>query len=338
MPRPASVPLAGAVAAPYGRAMRLDRLDLNLLIALDALLQERGVSLAAERLNMSQSAASGALARLREYFRDDLLVLHGRSMALTPRAEQLVDPVHSVLAQIRDTIMVAEPFDAQTSDRTLSIMATDYIVEILLRPAIVACATEAPGIRFELVPIVEHPVEALQRGQADLLIGIDNVVSTEHPTALLYTEDFVVAGWRDNPMLAGAMTLECYERLGHVAVRFGRQTSSYESTATRLRSVARRVEVIAPNFMSVASLIVGTNRIATIHRLLAVRLAEFLPLKLMDLPFELPPVREIAQWSSRSANDPAIAWLVGRLQRIAAELRSSSGAPAEPGWVTQTRL
>ena len=308
--------------------MRLEKLDLNLLIALDALLQERGVSLAADRLNLSQSAASGALARLREYFRDDLLVLNGRSMALTPRGEKLVDPVRSVLEQIRATIMVAEPFEPATSDRTLSIMATDYIVEILLRPAIVACATEAPGIRFELVPIVEHPVEALQRGHADLLIGIDNVVSTEHPSELLYTEDFVVAGWRDNPALAEPMTLARYEQLGHVAVRFGRQTSSYESTAARLRSVARRVEVVAPNFMSLGSLVVGTNRIATMHRLLAVRLAEFLPLTLVELPFEMSPVREIAQWSSRSASDPAIAWLVGRLKQIAEQLRSSSGAPA----------
>ena len=311
----------------YRAGMRLDRLDLNLLIALDALLQERGVSLAADRLNMSQSAASGALARLRDYFRDDLLVLNGRSMALTARAETLVDPVRSVIEQIRATIMVADPFDPATSDRTLSVMATDYIFDILLRPAILACATEAPGIRFELVSIVEHPVEALQRGQADLLIGIDNVISTEHPSELLYTEDFVVAGWRDNPALAEPMTLERYEQLGHVAVRFGRQTSSYDSTAARLRSVARRVEVTAPNFTSVGGLLVGTERIATIHRLLAVRLAEFLPLKLMELPFEMPPVREIAQWSSRSANDPAIAWLVARLKRIGEQLRSTSGAP-----------
>ena len=305
--------------------MRLEKLDLNLLVALDVLLQERGVSLAADRLHLSQSATSGVLARLRDYFKDDLLVLNGRSMALTPRAEKLVDPVRAVLEQIRETILVDEPFDPKTSDRTLAIMATDYIVEILLRPAVIACATEAPGITFELVPIVEHPVEALLRGQADLLIGIDNVVSTEHPTALLYTEDFVIAGWRDNPMLAGAMTLETYGQLGHIAVRFGQHTSSYEATAAaRLGSVARRVEVIAPNFMSVGGLLVGTHRIATLHRLLALRMAEYLPLKLMELPFAMPPVRETAQWSSRSANDPAIAWLVDRLKQIAKQLQSSS--------------
>lgn len=310
--------------------MRFERLDLNLLVALDALLEERSVSLAADRLHLSQSAASGALARLREYFRDDLLVLDGRSMVLTQRAAELAAPVRAVLEQVRDTIIVAEPFAPETSDRTLKIMATDYVFEILLRPAVVACATEAPNIRFELVPIVEHPGEALQRGHADLLIGIDAVIAPDQPSALLYTEDFVIAGWRDNPLMAGPMTLEKYQKLGHVAVRFGRQTASYEATAARLRSNGRRVEVIAPNFLSVGGLLVGTNRIATLHRLLAVRLADHLPLKLMDLPFELPPVREIAQWSSRNANDPAITWLVTRLKAIAEQLRSSSGATPLP--------
>lgn len=307
--------------------MRLEKLDLNLLVALDALLEERGVSLAADRLNLSQSATSGALARLRDYFGDDLLVMQGRSMALTPRAEKLVQPVRAVLDQIRETIIVSDLFDPATSDRTLSIMATDYIAEILLRPAIVAWATEAPGIRFELVSIVESPVDALQRGRADLLIGIDNVVSTEHPSEVLFTEDFVIAGWAGNSALSEPMTLETYAQLGHVAVRFGPQTSSYEGTAAKLLSIPRRVEVFAPSFSSVGGLLVGTNRIATIHRLLATRMAEYLPLRLVELPFEMSPVREIAQWSSRNANDPAIAWLVTRLKQIAAQLQSSTDEP-----------
>ena len=96
--------------------------------------------------------------------------------------------------------------------------------------------------------------------------------------------------------------------------------------ATKLVAPRRRVEVIAPNFMSVGGLLVGTHRIATLHRLLALRMAEYLPLTLMELPFEMLPVREIAQWSSRNANDPAIAWLVDRLKQIAKQLQSSVGA------------
>jgi LysR family transcriptional regulator, nod-box dependent transcriptional activator len=97
--------------------MRLEKLDLNLLVALDVLLQERGVSLAADRLFLSQSATSGVLARLRDYFNDDLLVLRGRSMVLTPQAEKLIDPVRAVLVQIRETILVPESFTSKTSDR-----------------------------------------------------------------------------------------------------------------------------------------------------------------------------------------------------------------------------
>jgi LysR family transcriptional regulator, nod-box dependent transcriptional activator len=306
--------------------MRLEKLDLNLLVALDVLLQERGVSLAADRLFLSQSATSGVLSRLRDYFKDDLLVLSGRSMVLTPRAEQLVEPVRAVLEQIRETILVAEPFDPKTSDRTLTIMATDYVVEILLRPAIIAFATEAPGVTFQLVPIIEQPAEALLRGRADLLIGIGSAVSPDHPTTLLYTEDFVIVGWKDNPTLAAPMTLETYQKLGHVAVRFGQNTASYEASAARTGAITRRVEVITSNFASVGGLIVNTQRIATLHRLLALRMAEYLPLKLMELPFQMPPVQEVAQWSTRSANDPAIAWLVERLGQIAKQLQSSNDA------------
>ncbi len=304
--------------------MRFEKLDLNLLIALDAFLEERGVSLAAERLNLSQSAASGSLARLREYFKDDLLVLTGRTMSLTPRAEALVQPVRTILEQIRATILVADPFDPATSDRTLSIMATDYVFDILLRPAIVACATLAPGVRFELVPIVEQPVDAMQRGHADLLIGIDNVISEDQPHDVLFTEDFVIAGWSGSSLLAGPMTMELFQQLGHVSVRFGRQTASYEASAAMTRMIQRRVEVVAADFTSVGGLLVGTNRIATMHRRLALRMAETLPLKLMEMPFALPPIREIAQWSSRSANDPAIAWLVELLKQIGREVPPGS--------------
>ena len=112
--------------------MRFERLDLNLLVALDALLDERSVSLAADRIFLSQSATSSALGRLREYFGDDLLVVKGRQMVLTARAEQLVEPVRAVLEQIRTTISVSPPFDPATCDRTLRMMASDYVTEVLL--------------------------------------------------------------------------------------------------------------------------------------------------------------------------------------------------------------
>jgi DNA-binding transcriptional LysR family regulator len=112
--------------------MRFGRLDLNLLVALDALLTEKSVSLAADRLCLSQSATSSALGRLRDYFGDELLVVRGRQMVLTARAESLVEPVRAVLEQVRSTIAVAPQFDPATADRQIRIMASDYSTEVLL--------------------------------------------------------------------------------------------------------------------------------------------------------------------------------------------------------------
>ena len=297
--------------------MRFQKLDLNLLVALDALLQERSVSLAADRLHLSQSATSSALGRLRDYFEDELLVLRGRQMVPTPRGEELIGPVRAVLDQIRSTIAVAQPFDPISSDRTMRIMASDYTVEVLLREALLEFAEEAPRMSFEILPMVDDLVEELQRGRADLLITIDTAISTEHPFQTLYEDDFVAVGWSGNRALPVTMTPELYQELGHVTVRFGWQRiPSFEEWALRSLSVHRRIEVVAPTFTSVASFLVGSQRIATMHRRLARRLASMMPLKLMEVPFHIPPIRQTAQWATSSAGDEAINWVASRLSQI----------------------
>ena len=188
--------------------MRFQKLDLNLLVALDALLQERSVSLAADRIHLSQSATSSALGRLRDYFEDELLVLKGRSMVLTPRGEELIEPVRAVLDLIRSTIAIAQPFDPAISNRSIGIMASDYTVEVLLRRAMLEFAEEAPGITFEIMPLGDEVVEELQRGRADLLITIDTAISTEHPHEELWHDDFGVVGWSGNRAVADPLTRE----------------------------------------------------------------------------------------------------------------------------------
>lgn len=300
--------------------MRYQKLDLNLLVALDALLHDQSVSLAAERLHLSQSATSSALGRLRDYFEDELLVLRGRQMHLTPRAEKLIKPVSDILEQIRITIDVSKPFDFTISDRTISVIASDYTVEVLLHRAMLEISEEAPKMRFEFSPLGDNMVEQLQRGQSDILITLDTVVSTEHPSQVLYEDDYVVIGWSGNRALASPMTKELYEDLGHVMPRFGKmRTPSFEEWALKSQSVNRNIEIVAPSFTSVAGFVVGSQRIATMHRRLATRLARTAPLKIMEVPFEIPSIRQTAQWASNNDNDPAIRWFVQRLRQIAQE-------------------
>jgi DNA-binding transcriptional LysR family regulator len=294
--------------------MRFDRLDLNLLVALDALLAERSVSLAADRICLSQSATSSALGRLRDYFADDLLVQKGRQMVLTARAEGLVEPVHAVLEQIRSTIAVPPPFDPATSDRTIRIMASDYITEVLLAAAMTDLQREAPGMRFEIQSLSESLLESLERGAIDLLITIDYAISADHPSQILFEDDYVVVGWNGNPAMAGPMTRELYFELGHVTARFGRaRVSAFEDWFVRRQKRQRRIEIVTHSFLSLPGLVIGSDRIATMHRRLATRMAAYLPLILCEVPMSIPPIREAIQWHISSNNDPAIRWVVERI-------------------------
>lgn len=314
--------------------MRFGRLDLNLLVALDALLTERSVSLAADRLCLSQSATSSALGRLREYFGDELLVVKGRNMILTARAEELIEPVRAVLEQIRTTVAVAPPFDPATAERTIRIMASDYSTEVLLAGALVDLEREAPGLRFEIQPMNDTPIEAVERGYVDLLLTIDLAVSADHPTQLLFQDDYVVVGATDNPAMAGPMTRDLYFSLGHVTARFGKaRVPAFEDWFVRRQKQQRRIEVVAPSFLSLPGLIVGTRRIATMHRRMAERVVRNMPLVLREIPFDIPPIRETIQWNLANNNDRALRWVVERLQAAASagEETSANVVPLTPG-------
>jgi LysR family nod box-dependent transcriptional activator len=300
--------------------MRFQRLDLNLLVALDALLTERSVSLAAERLCLSQSATSSALGRLREYFGDELMVVRGRSMVLTARAEELIEPVRAVLDQIRATIAVAPEFDPLTSDRQIRIMASDYATEILLADVLRDMKSLAPDMRFEIQPMLDYPPEALDRNMIDLLLTLDTSLGADHPSRILFEDDHVVIGWDQNPAMQEPMTRELYFSLGHVTCRFGKtRVPAFEDSFMRRMKQQRHVEVIAPSFLSVPGLVLGSRRIATMHRRLARHFARFAPLLVRELPFFVPPIREAVQWHIASNNDAGLRWVIERIALVAAE-------------------
>jgi LysR family nod box-dependent transcriptional activator len=184
--------------------MRFNRLDLNLLTALDVLLTERSVTRAAERLNLTPSAVSGALARLREYFDDQLLVQVGRRMEPTPRALGLQEAVRDVLLRVDSAIAMQPKFEPSQSDRVFRIFVSDY-TQLLLAPHLLAlAAAQRCTASFEFLPQVSNPQRNLERGEADLLIIPRGFLSPDHPQETLYTEEFVCVVWRDSAMARGA--------------------------------------------------------------------------------------------------------------------------------------
>ena len=301
--------------------MRFERLDLNLLVALDALLEEQSVSAAAERLCLSQSATSSALGRLREYFEDDLLVLKGRKMVVTARGEELVEPVRAVLQQIRATISVAPEFDPSTSDRTISIMASDYVTQVILAHVLRVLEQDAPNMRFELLALNDNIVEVFERGLTDLLITLDHSTADKHPKQTLFYEDFVVVGWEGNPHLKDELDLETYLSLGHIVTKFGRtRMPSFEDWYLKRSEHERKVQVSVAGFAAVPPLLVGTNRLATVHRQLAELMSKSYPLKIMRPPIDVPGVNLAVQWHESASSDKAINWVVEKLTQVAEQV------------------
>ena len=314
--------------------MRFQRLDLNLLVALDALLDEKSVSAAAERICLSQSATSSALGRLREYFGDDLLVQKGRRMVLTTRGAELVSPVRDVLQQIRTTIAQVPEFDPKQSDRNVRIMASDYTMSVLLTRALQHLTLEAPNMTFHISAMADNLTQSLERGDIDLIITLDFAINADHPSEPLFNDSYVVIGWDQNPEIADSIDAQTYFRMGHVMTKIGSgRRTAFEEWFLRSQSLKRRIEVVAPSFLSGPPLVVGTKRIATVHHRLARLAAEYLPLKILPTPFEIPPVRQSVQWHRGNNNDPCLSWIVGRLKHYAAmdDRLPAVGSEATPG-------
>ena len=306
--------------------MRFNKLDLNLLVALDAMLSLKSVSRAAEQLNLSQSAMSNALARLREHFDDDLLVQVGRKMELTPRAEGLQDAVRDVLVRVDTTISAKPEFVPATSDREFRIFVSDYSM-VTLMPHLLALAAQAShSVRFHFLPQQNQPQRLLDRGEADLLVIPKIYCSPDHPTEKLLDEDFCCIVWQDGQLAtperspAGRLTLDAYQGAGHVVFQPPGGAPSYEGTAMQRLGVTRRVEVATFSFVGALSLVVGTDRIATVHRRLAGYGRQFLPLKVLESPVALPPMNQVMQWHEYRTNDPGLVWLRALLLRAVAEM------------------
>lgn len=303
--------------------MRFNRLDLNLLVVLDALLSEQNITRAGEKVYLSQSATSGALARLREFFGDELLVQVGRKMVLTPLGESLVTPVRAILIQIQTTIEQRPEFDPASADRKFTLIMSDYTATVLMPEVIRAASEIAPRVSFELLTPTDAPVEELERGHADFILLPDNFLSDQHPRCAVFEESFVCLCWRDNPLIGETLSLDEYLGLGHVMVRFGSQRRpSVDEWLTDKFGIERRAEVVATTFSAVPHYVVGTTRIATIHRRLAELWASYLPLRVLPAPLDIPSMGWSLQWHQYRDLDPATRWMSRLIQDTAKSLGS----------------
>ena len=300
--------------------MELRNFNAGLLVALDALLTEKSVTRAGERLHLSQPATSLILARLRRYFGNELLVPVGRRMVLTPLAESLVQPVRSCLMQIQHTVASKAEFDPASSTRKFCLAVSDYVTAVLMPQVMEEVARLGPGIRFELARLDESMEHRLEKGEIDFLVRPSVYALSNHPKEPLFEDTHTCVVWRKNPLIGKTMSRKHFLDTGHIAVNFGHAPAIFEAWFASHYGETRKIEVVTQDFEVACRLVIGTNRIATVMTRMAKLCAAHMPLKLVPTPFPIPKVSHCLQWHRYQDLDPGNIWIRGILKRVAGKL------------------
>jgi DNA-binding transcriptional LysR family regulator len=303
--------------------MRFNKLDLNLLVALDALLTERNISRAGQRIHLSQPATSNALARLRDYFQDELLIPQGRYLILSARAQELIEPVREILMRIDSTIATQPQFDPADAIKKFVILMSDYSASVFVPLLIHRLYAMAPGISLDLRLLNEKPLEQLEQNEVDLVIIPSQYVSDQHPTTPIFEENYVCVTWEGNTRIQDQLSFDDYVESGHVAASYSvsyKKAPAFDSWFLERFGVKRRVEISAPTLATLPHMVIGTNRIATVHRRTALQAAKSLPIRLWAPPIDIPVMIQTLQWHKHRESDLALQWLRQQILVIGNEI------------------
>ncbi|WP_206244555.1 LysR family transcriptional regulator [Novosphingobium terrae] len=283
------------------------QLDLNLLKALDALLTERHVTRAAARLNLTQPAVSGMLARLRDAFDDSLFLRSQRGIVPTPRALQLAEPLRRMLAEA-EALLTPPAFDPASARLTLSLAATDYALQVVVVPFLERLRQQAPGIRVAVLTEGSATLGHFEQGDLDLALMAPPSVPPGLHERPLFDETYVVAMREGHPDAGeGALSLDRFCALDHALVSLaGGGFRGVTDAALAAIGRERQVMLSVTSFLVLAQVLHGSDLIAVVPRRLVQGVAG---LTMREPPLAIPGFSKVMVWHERTQRDPAHRWL-----------------------------
>ncbi len=290
---------------------RLSGLNLNALVALDALLSERNVTRAARRVGITQPAMSQSLARLRELFGDPLLVRKGRSMVLTPRAEAMLLPLSDALLSVERALQLGMGFDAATSTRIFKIALTDLSVTMVLPSILRRIGERAPGIRLQAEPLSSGRLsDKLSSGEIDLVIAVYLSTAEGLRSETLLVDDYVCLVRRGHALgRRKRVRIDDYQAHGHVAYTPVGFVPRPMSEAVPGVASAAGIRASVPYLLALPDVVRRTDLVATVPRRLLSAPIDLDGVIMVEAPRELPPVIHSQWWHPRFDSDPAHQWL-----------------------------
>ena len=294
--------------------------DLNLLVALHALISARHVSRAARQLGLSQPAMSRALGRLREMFDDPLLVRSRSGMEPTARALELYPQIEEVLAGVRELVQPSSFDPRRSASGVMRVAAPDIVTYMLVPPLMRSLAEQAPGVNVEIVQWLPDWREQLETGAIDLTVGIP---SGDEPN--IHARPLIESHWacvlrKGHPSLRAKWTVERFAKLDHVLVSLSGRGGGPIDAALAEHGLTRRIALRIPHPALAPLLVAETDLVLTTPRWLAQKLAAHVDLVVRRPPIPVPPIRAPMLWHERSHRDPKHRWFRELLARLAREL------------------
>jgi DNA-binding transcriptional LysR family regulator len=290
--------------------MRISGIDANLLIALNALLTERNVTRAAARIGVGQPALSHSLARLREHFKDPLLVQRGRELHLSKKALRLVEPVAVAAAAFSSVFEERPDLDLRSARRF--VLAAADLFSLRFVPEIQrTLRRDAPGVALEVRPLADRSTEQILSDGVDLAFGVFDDVPSGLNQQHLFQDPFVCVVRADHPQVGTNLSLRAFTQLAHLEVAPAPKAKPGLRIDRLLaaKGMARRVETRVPYFLLAARILESSDQVLTMTHAFADELTKAARLRIVKCPLPIPPLSFSQIWDRQQDDDPTHRWL-----------------------------
>ncbi|OUL20726.1 LysR family transcriptional regulator [Nostoc sp. RF31YmG] len=298
--------------------INLANIDLNLLVVFDALMSERHVTRAGERLGLSQPATSNALARLRKLTNDDLFVRTNAGLQPTPLAIALAQQIQPALRQIQTALSREQNFDPTTSDHLFAIGMTDYVEFTVLPLLLERLERVAPNIKIQIRSgDRQHLLSLLDAGEVDLICGLFPEQIAWHEAQLLFQERYVCVCRQDHPLIGDSLSLEDFVAAAHLLVSIQEDMVGRVDKLLAEKNLSRHITISIPHFLVAPSILARTNLIATLAERVAQAFANSQNLKVLPCPLPMQGFSVFMRWHRSTRDRAAHTWLRGIIAEVA---------------------
>jgi DNA-binding transcriptional LysR family regulator len=290
--------------------INLAGIDLNLLVVFDALMTDKSVTRAGERIGLSQPATSNALARLRSLIKDDLFIRTAAGLRPTPIAIALHQQLRPSLQQIQAALLEQSTFDPATSDRVFAIGMSDYVEFTLLPSLMQKLQTLAPGIGVQIRSGDRDKLLSLiDSNEIDLACGVFPEQIAWHQEQQLLQESYICVCRKNHPVIGSSLSLEEYLSVSHLLVSVKEDRIGRVDALLAEQNLKRHIALSTPHFLTVPFILAQTDLVATLAHRVALTFAQDLKLKLLPLPFLMPAFSVSMRWHRSTETSPACQWL-----------------------------